>query len=432
MFAYYLELARRSLARNRVLTALMILAIAFGVGASMTTLTVLRTLSADPIPGKSHQLFNVQLDPRKLQGYAPGVEPPEQLTRTDAEALLRAHKADRTALMTGGSAAIEPTRDGVAPFFADARWTSSDLFSMFRVPFAAGAPWTAEDDARAARVVVIARALAEKLFGAVDVVGKSVRVDGTEMRIAGVLEPWRPSPHFYDLNTDVYGAGDQLYAPFSTSRELKLARSGTMDCWGETPEAEALGAPCTWIQLWVELGSADELAGYEAFLTRYSQDQRQAGRFERPPNIRLRNVVEWLAFKEVVPPDVRLQTWIALGFLAVCLINTVGLLLTKFLRRAPEIGVRRALGASKRSIFAQLLVEAGAIGIAGGIVGLALAWLGLWVVRSQPTAYADLAELDLPMLVMTFVLAIAASLLAGVFPAWRGCQVSPALQLKSS
>src|SRR5205085_10993640 len=106
----------------------------------------------------------------------------------------------------------------------------------------------------------------------------------------------------------------------------------------------------------------------------------------------------WLAFNEVVPDDARLQMWIALGFLLVCLINTVGLLLTKFLRRSSEIGVRRALGASKRSIFVQLLVEAGIIGLVGGLAGLGLAWLGLWAVRHQPTDYAELARLDLPML----------------------------------
>jgi putative ABC transport system permease protein len=432
VFVYYLDLARRSLARNRVLTALMILTVAFGVGASMTTLTVLRTLSADPLPGRSRELFYVQLDPRKAQGYAPGVEPPQQLTRADAEALLRAGHADRKAMMTGGNAAIEPARAGVAPFFADARWTSSEFFPMFRAPFAAGAPWTADDDARAARVTVISRNLADKLFGAIDVVGKTVRVEGTELRIIGVLDTWRPSPHFYDLNTDVYGPGEDLFAPFSTSRELKLARSGTMDCWGDAAEPEALGAPCAWIQLWVELGTADAAAAYQAFLTRYSEDQQRAGRYERPANVRLRNVVDWLAFKRVVPSDARLQTWIALGFLVVCLVNTVGLLLAKFLRRAPEIGVRRALGATKRSIFAQLLIEAGAIGVVGGMIGLVLAWLGLWVVRTQPTEYADLAQLDIPMLVATFALAIVSSLLAGVFPAWRGCQVSPAIQLKSS
>src|SRR5689334_7272811 len=106
MFTYYLDLARRSLRRNVALTVLMIVAIAFGVGASMTTLTVLHVLSIDPIPGKSHQLYFVQLEPQRALGYVPGKEPLEQVTRADAEALLRAHKADRQAMMTSGSAAI--------------------------------------------------------------------------------------------------------------------------------------------------------------------------------------------------------------------------------------------------------------------------------------------------------------------------------------
>jgi putative ABC transport system permease protein len=141
--------------------------------------------------------------------------------------------------------------------------------------------------------------------------------------------------------------------------------------------------------------------------------------------------MQWLDYKEVVPSDARLQTWVALGFLLVCLINTVGLLLTKFLRRSTEIGVRRALGASKRQIFAQLLIEAGIVGAVGGILGLGLAWLGLFAVRHQPASYAELARLDLPMLAATFGLAVVSATLAGILPAWRGCQVTPALQLKS-
>jgi putative ABC transport system permease protein len=246
-----------------------------------------------------------------------------------------------------------------------------------------------------------------------------------------VIDSWRPTPHFYDLHNGTYGKPEQLFAPFSTSRELKLARSGNMSCWGENPEPEALGAPCVWLQFWVELGGKTSAATYRDFLVHYSEDQKTAGRFERPPSVRMRDVMEWLDYKEVVPPDARLQTWIALGFLLVCLINTVGLLLTKFLRRSAEIGVRRALGASKRSIFVQLLVEAGTIGLAGGALGLGLAWLGLWAVRHQPTSYAELAQLDLPMLAATFALAVFASLLAGLLPAWRGCQVTPAIQLKS-
>jgi putative ABC transport system permease protein len=132
-----------------------------------------------------------------------------------------------------------------------------------------------------------------------------------------------------------------------------------------------------------------------------------------------------------VPGDVRLQTWLAFGFLLVCLVNTVGLMLAKFLRRSGELGVRRALGASKREVFMQLLVESGVIGLAGGAGGLLLAFLGLWLVRKQPSDYAALAHLDMSMLLITFLLAVGSSLLAGLLPAWRACQITPALQLKS-
>ena len=431
MFGYYLDLARRSFKKNIALTILMIVAIAFGVGASMTTLTVLRTLSADPIPGHSQNLYYVQLDPRRVDTQEPGEEPIRQSTRLDSETLLRAKKADRQAMMTSGSEAIEPQKTGLDPFFADGRWTSADFFPMFRVPFISGGPWTAAEDDSKARVVVIARALAEKLFGRVDVVGQKLRVAGEDMRITGVIDHWRMTPRFYDLNNGSYAKSEQLFVPFTTSRELKLDRSGTMNCWGETTDSEAVGAPCEWIQFWVELDSPAKAAAYKEMLIRYSADEKKAGRYQREPIVRLRNVTQWLEYMKVVPVDAKLQTWVALGFLLVCLINTVGLLLTKFMRRSSEIGIRRALGASKRSIFMQLLVEAGVIGLVGGLLGLGLAYLGLWAVRHQPTDYAELATLDLPMLGATFALAIAASLIAGLLPAWRGCQVTPAIQLKS-
>jgi putative ABC transport system permease protein len=52
-------------------------------------------------------------------------------------------------------------------------------------------------------------------------------------------------------------------------------------------------------------------------------------------------------------------------------------------------------------------------------------------VRQQPGSYNSLAHLDVSMLVATFVIAIVASLLAGILPAWRACEVAPAIQLKS-
>ena len=431
MFGYYLNLALRSFKRNKALTALMVLAIALGIGACMTTLTVFRVLSGNPIPHKSEQLYYVQVDPRTLRGMTPGEEPERQLTRFDAEALLREKRGVRQAMMSGGAASVSPERADLSPFFAEARYTSADFFAMFAAPFLHGNGWARADDDASARVVVISKSLNDRVFGGANSVGKTLQLGNDGFRIIGILDDWRPSPKFYDLTNDRYGEPEDVFLPFSTSRVLEMPRSGNMNCWASTGDDTALNAPCAWIQYWVELEDAGKAADYKAYLDNYSAQQKTAGRFERAPNTRLRNVMEWMDFNQVVPSDVVMQLWLGLGFLLVCLLNTVGLLLAKFLRRSGEIGVRRALGASRMEIFKQCLVEAGMIGLAGGILGLGLSVLGLWGVRQQPSSYAELAHLDPTMLLTTFALAIIASLLAGLLPAWRAMQITPAVQLKA-
>ena len=432
MFGYYLNLAVRSFKRNKALTALMVLAIALGIGASMTTLTVFHVLSGDPIPAKSDRLFYVQLDPESMRGFRPGEEPARQMTRFDSETLLKQKRGLRQTLMSGGNVVLSSDKPGSSPQLVDARYAASDFFPMFDVPLRYGRGWTAGEDEAKARVAVISRELNDKQFGGADSTGKTLRIDGNDFRIVGVLDAWRLVPRFYDLYSDNYGETEGVFLPFSTSRELKMGTQGSTDCWDDTGgDSRALNAPCTWVQYWVELESAGKAGDYRNYLVNYSNQQRAAGRFERPANVRLRNVVELLEFNKIVPGDVRLQLWLALGFLLVCLVNTVGLLLAKFLRRSGEIGVRRALGASRTEIFKQCLVEAGTVGLAGGLLGLLLALLGLWAVRRQPASYAELAHLDMSMLLLTFALALLASLIAGLLPAWRAMQITPAIQLKS-
>src|SRR3546814_13928649 len=82
-------------------------------------------------------------------------------------------------------------------------------------------------------------------------------------------------------------------------------------------------------------------------------------------------------------------------------------------------------------LFAQCLVEAGMVGLDGGVAGWLLTLAGLWLVRQQPAAYADLAHLDLPMFLATFALAVAVSLLPGLLPALRASRVAPGPQIKT-
>ncbi|MEO8777116.1 MAG: ABC transporter permease [Rhodanobacter sp.] len=440
MFGYYLDLALRSLKRNQVLTALMVLAIAVGIGASMTTLTVMHLLSGDPLPGKSGTLFYAQVDGDPTPDYKHG-EPPDMLDYRSAMDLWGAHRADRQALLVDSQ--LKATAPGVnlPPLMLTMLSTTSDFFPMFEVPFEFGNAWTPQDGARHARVAVISSDLNDRLFGGKNSVGKTLRLKHTDVQIVGVLKPWRPSPQFYSVRGGRFASGDtggyytrteDVFVPFRSGLEINDGGFQPFNCWNWPPPnpGHLQTASCNWVGLWVELGNPAKVVAYRAFLDHYVREQKALGRIQYTET-RLRDLMQWLDFNRVVPSDVKLQTWLAFAFLVICLFNTVGLLLAKFLRRGGEIGVRRALGASRRHVFAQCLTEAGLIGLLGGAGGWLLTLLGLWLVRRQRTPYADLVHMDVAMFVLTFVLAVVVSLLAGALPALRASRVAPGLQLKT-
>lgn len=434
MFAYYLELAIRSLRRNKVLTTLMVLALGLGIGACITTLTVLKLLSGDPLPQKSAHLFYPQVDPFPMDGYVAGeTKPQPTMTYTDAMNLLHARKATHQAVMTTTGAKIAPQQAKAHPFYSDGVMTTSDFFGMFDAPFQYGGGWTESDDESRARVVVIADFLNDKLFGGANSVGKTLRINDHDFRIVGVLKHWAPQPRFYSLELGgrSYGDGDAVFLPLQSARAADMA-AGNTNCFDMIKDIKNLEtAPCIWLGMWVQLNNSAAVADYKAFLANYARQQIALGRFHRP-DIGLPDLMRWLRDEQVVPDDVRLQAGLAFGFLLICVINTVGLLLAKCLRRSQEIGVRRALGATQRTIFAQFMVEAGIVGLAGGSLGLVFAELGLLGIRHQPAEYASLAHLDVTMFAFTFAVAIVASLVAGLLPAWRACMLAPAPQLKAS
>jgi len=436
MLGYYLDLALRSLRRTPILTGLMVLAIGLGIGASMTMVTVLHVMTDDPLPGRSAHLYTPHLDPLPLdyrQG-GDGPDPSDNLTWPDAQALLKAHRAARQAAMAGGSLLVHPERVDLRPFYADGRYTTADFFAMFGVTLKRGGGWNEADDATGAHVVVLGETLAQKLYGSADAVGKTVRLGDKDFRVVGVVADWAPLPMFYaDASAKRYSDADQFFLPLSAAMELKLDVNGNFSSWGDDHAETRMTSPTmSWLQFWVQLDTPSQARAYRQYLVDYSAGQKALGRFQRPPgDAKLYGLMDWLAHENLVPDDVRLQLWLALGFLLVCMLNIVALLLAKFLRRSGELSVRRALGARRLDIFVQLGSESALIGVAGGVLGLAIAQIGLWSVRHRPDDYARLAQMDVSMLLGTLALAVLASVLAGVLPAWRACQVAPALQLKA-
>lgn len=435
MLRYYLALGFRSLRRNPVLTALMVLTLSIGVAASMTTLTLLHGMSGDPIPGKSGVLFVPRLDNGPGDNPDANGEPPEQISHRDAMALWEQAKGKHQTPIYGISPAIDSGRPDLPPFFGEGVAVGRDFFTMFEVPFLHGQAWSVEEDGRGAAVVVLGRAMAERIFGAGEnPVGRTLRLSDHEYTIIGVVDTWNPVPKFYRLiGSNQYGESEDVFLPFRTAVANELAVSGSVNCssFAEPGFKGQVASECVWIQYWVELDSANQRAEYADYLVAYVTEQKALGRFTRPINNRLHDVMEWLDERGVVSDDTRTSTWLAFGFLLVCLVNTVGLLLAKFSSRPGEIGVRRALGATRRDVFSQYLTEAGVIGLVGAGVGVGLTFAALAVIRSFDKRIALITQMDGTLLLLAVVLSVVASLVAGLLPTWRACQVVPALQLKS-
>lgn len=436
MLDYYFQLGLRSLRRNPMLTALMVMAIGFGVAASMTTYSVFRAVSGNPIPDKSARLFIPLVDNWGPQQNLKG-EPADGLDYVDAIALMRAHAAKRQTMLYPVQLAVMPDANRDLPMNAEGYAVGGDFFPMFDVPFRFGSGWTTQDDEKRAADVVISGKLNQEVFAGANSVGRTINLGGRDYRVVGVTNHWNPRPRFYDLfSTSGFADEPDFYMPFNLALQQQMYTGGRNSCRGHlgfTNWTDYTQSNCVWITPWVELDTADEVASYRRFLTNYAADQQRAGRFNWAPNVRLRDVTQWLDYQQVVPPESRISLVVALGFFVICLVNTIGLLLAKFMRRAGEIGVRRALGATRGEIYTQYLIEAGTVGLAGGALGLLLTALGVSGigVLFQPEV-AKLAKLDLSLMALTFAVAIAATVLAAFYPAWRAAHVQPAWQLKSS
>ncbi len=437
MFNYNLKLALKSMRRNPIMTGLMVAAIAVGIGVSMTTLTVHYMMNGNPIPEKSDHLFAITLDSwnplRPFDDDRPE-RAPHQLTFHDAERLIAHGKAKRQTAMFESSLIIEPADQDGLPFEAGARVTSSDFFPMFNVPFMYGSGWDHSADAAAEAVVVLTRNLNERLFGGEDSVGRRLTMQGTRFQVVGVIDTWEPTPRFYDPINGAFQEINEMFIPYSLTRVLELVSTGSDWGWKSediTSFEQWLNSEAAWVQYFMELESPADRGEYLAHLDAYVEEQKKLGRFERPMNNDIFDVMEWMAYHEVVAKDAKVLLGLSFLFLLVCLLSTIALLLTKFVGKKGEVSLRRALGASRKAIFKQQLVEVAVIGFSGGLIGLSLAWLGLQGIEFLYDTPPGLVRLDWTMMSTAISISIVSGVIAGLYPAWRVCQIPPAAQLKT-
>jgi len=439
MWGHYVALALRSTKRSKALTALVVILLAFGVAACMVSYAVLRATNSDPIPTRSSMLYVPQIDNAGPAHAEPG-RLPDMLSYPDAMALWGAGKAKRQTLVLPTKWAVE-SDDRTKPGWSmtgDA--VTADFFPMFDIPFLFGGAWSADDDHRHASLVVISRALNDQLFGGRNSVGHAIRLDGQAFQVAGVLNDWSPKPRFFDVAArsthDAYDDVGDVYIPFTRATDMKKDIRFPNCPTDSSPDPATawdayLHSECQRIAAWVELPTAADVASYRDFLHGYAREQQQLGRFAWSPEVDLHDLMGWMDYQRVTPPAASLSILVSVSFLLIVLVNVVGLMLARFMRRAPEIGIRRALGASRGSVYRQFLIEGASIGLAGGVLGVTLTLLGLWGIGGlfEPRI-ARLVHADASLVGLTLLLSVAATVVAALYPTWRAAQTEPAWQIK--
>jgi predicted permease len=267
------------------------------------------------------------------------------------------------------------------------------------------------------RVALISHALWQSMFaGSMDVLTKSLRLDGKSYRIIGVMPADFHYPHDTDIpNLDPRIPATQLWVPLALSPQQKATRDDSGG-WAIARLKQGVSVEQAQAELSTILARLDAL--HDPF-TRGSQALLKP-------------------FLEIAVGFVRPLMWLLLGAVSLVLLiacgNAANLLLARASSRTHELGMRAALGAGRGRMIRQMLTESLLLGLAGGCAGIALASLLLHLLlRMNPGNIPRLgdASLDARVLLFCMALSILTSLLFGSLPALAASRMNLVEFLKS-
>jgi putative ABC transport system permease protein len=441
----YVRWAWRDMRPHPGLFAVVVCTIAVGIAVPSVLVSCWSLLVQDPAPGRSSQVYHVQLDARDEASTAldSSGRLPEQLTYIDAEGLVTSGPASASVGFYEFSASAQ-AEVAALPNPVTVGATHAAFFRMFGAQIAFGSAWSRADGENRARVVVISGNLNDQLFNGSNSVGRDVFIDGMAYKVVGVLQTWRPPTKFFAAS--IYSPMNEAYIPYETAIQTQASPISSVQCANEAAGAlpDLARSECAWINFWVELATAADRSEYERFLGNYVAEQRKLGRLPKDQNIwALNNAREWVRYVQT-GTDVRsalLSASVAgLVLMSITIANAIALLLAKFMQGASTVALQRAVGASRRDVLVQHLTECGLVGAVAAVLGmvlslLTLAWArGLLDTRLQQYGFSleATSQLNWQICITAMLFGIVGAVAAGLYPSWLVSRVEPAAFLNRS
>lgn len=407
-FIEFFSIAIKSLLSNKLRSGLTMLGMIIGVGAVIVLMSVGQGLqnyitSTFEEMG-SNLLFVTPANPDApgITAMAPGYAT-ASLTMDDAEAM----RDIRSVI------AVNPTNESFVKLIAGnenvsvvIEGTTPEFQQLYDFEIASGRYISEVDIARRDMVVVLGSKTAEDLFGSDDAVGQRVKMRDKRFTVIGVLEPRGMSSFGFSWD-------EMVITPITTFQARLFSQT--------TPSGEDAVQSIV-----VQAASAEVMAEViEDIETLLRKRHRIAA--DEDNDFAVMSLEQMLGIFETITLALTVFLGLIGGIsLLVGSIGIMNIMLVSVTERTREIGLRKAIGAKRRDILMQFLLEAAMLSLVGGAIGLTGAWLVAWGI-----SLIDLGGFTINAVVSPFIVILAVSvsifigLVSGIYPAMRAARLNP-------
>jgi putative ABC transport system permease protein len=394
--------AARALRVNKLRSALTVLGIVIGVGAVIAMVAVGSGAQArldEQIRSIGSNLMLVVAGSATTRGVRSGGGSNVTLTEDDALALQHEIPAVQAAAATWGR--NMHVVHGNLNWGTHVQGATPEWLEVKDWPLVEGRPITAEDHRTAAKVVLVGQTAAHNLFGDGSPLGLTLRINRVPFTVVGVLD--RKGQNIWGRDQD-----DTVMVPLSTARQKLFGRIH--------------GRPrAIWV-ITVKIREGEDFANAQMQI-RDLLRQRHGLPPDRDDDFRLRNPYE-VAETHAETSRVMTQLLAAIGAISLLVggIGIMNIMLVSVTERTREIGLRMAVGARRRDILAQFLVEAVILSLIGGVIGIAAGLGGSGAINY----FAEWdTQIEVEAILVAFGFAAAIGVLFGIYPARKAARLDP-------